>query len=95
MHISDQQLLLNRWMVNFPRGMRRWWLASGRMLDVPYATAGMENAIADYVRLPKPQLPPAQGPRALLMARWPKWSERIWRKTGGLRRRSARCSSPA
>jgi hypothetical protein len=69
MHTSDQELMQeldgelsaqNAARVN--AHLAECWTCRARRQE-------MENAIADFVRLPKPPLPPADGPRALLRAR--------------------------
>jgi|ERR1700722_636103 hypothetical protein len=68
MHISDQELMLaldgelpaqDAARVN--AHLAECWTCRARRQE-------MENAIADFVRMPKPPLPPADGPRALLKA---------------------------
>jgi hypothetical protein len=68
MHISDQELMLaldgelpaqDAARVN--AHLAECWTCRARRQE-------MESAIADFVRMPKPALPPADGPRALLKA---------------------------
>jgi hypothetical protein len=65
MHLSDQEMLLvldgEMSGAQVEAHLAECWTCRARKQEI-------ENAIAEYVRLPKPQLPPAEGPRALLKA---------------------------
>jgi hypothetical protein len=76
MHIADQELMLaldgelsTRDAARVESHLTACWKCRARRQE-------LENAIADYVRLPKPQLPAADGPRALLKAQIEQWSDR-------------------
>jgi hypothetical protein len=69
MHTSDRELMLAldgelsaRDAARVNAHLAECWTCRARRRE-------MENAIAEFVRMPKPLLPPADGPRALLRAR--------------------------
>lgn len=76
MHIADQELMLAldgelsaQDAARVESHLAGCWTCRARRQE-------LESAIADYVRLPKPELPSADGPRALLKAQMAEWSER-------------------
>ena len=70
MHLSDQQLLRALdGESTIDAHLSECWTCRARKQE-------LENAIADFVRLPKSPLPPAEGPRALLKARLEELSHR-------------------
>ena len=75
MHIADQELMLAldgelsaHDAARVEAHVSGCWTCRARRQE-------LEHAIADYVRLPKPALPSADGPRALLKAQMAEWSE--------------------
>ncbi len=83
MHIADQELMLALdGELSAQDGARveshlaGCWTCRARRQE-------LESAIADYVRLPKPELPTADGPRALLKAQMAQWTERRSAWAGG------------
>ena len=87
MHISDQNLLqfldaelAAREQARVAAHLAECWTCRARKQE-------MEEAIADFVRLPKPQLPPEEGPRALLTARLARMERarpRNWQLAAGI-----------